>query len=279
MISNKFRVFSFTIFIVMIVSLTTSIGVMTSDTSYLEQTPVKIVEPAQTTQSLDFTIGSWDSRIVQCSYSASHLNTRFTYRLTFTISGGSLEFFICSASTAAMWDQGNPVWIDSSDDWPSTSGVTVTRSYRSNVALAFVSNTENGDSRSGSGSITVDSSGPSIMTNLVHNATYSEVFTITANATDFFTDVDSMTLYVDGNEKEDSSGGSIEYDWNTRTSGTGNHSISIIAVDSYDLSTNLTYVVWVENEGFGLTLPDPLLMVAGGAAIIVVVIYWFKRMR
>ena len=190
-----------------------------------------------------------------------------------------MEFFICSASTAAMWDQGNPIWIDSSDDWPSTSGVTVTRSYRSNVALAFVFNYEGGDSRSVSGSITVDSSGPSVMTSLVDNATYSDVTTITANATDSFTDVDSMAIYIDGDEKEDASGGSIEYDWNTRYSGNGNHSISIIAEDAYGLSTNVTYVVWVENVGLGLTLPDPMIMIVGAGAIIIVVIYWYTIMR
>ncbi len=279
MISNKYTGFFLAFFIVMMISLSTSIGAMTSDTSYLEQTPTKMVEPAQTTQSLGFTIGSWDSRIVECAYSASHLNTRFTYRITFTVSGGPLEFFICSTSEATLWDQGNPIWIDSADDWPSTEGVTVTRSYRSNVALAFVFNNEHGDARTVSGSITVDTSGPSIMTNLVNNETYSEVFTITANATDSFTDVDSMAIYVDGNEKEDSTGGTIEYAWNTRYSGNGNVSISIIAVDHYGLSTNLTYVVWVENQGLGLSLPNLGLIAAGGVAIVIVVIYWFKNMR
>ena len=63
-ISYRFRVFSLAVLIVTMISLTTSTGVMTSDLSYqTNDTPVKLVEPAQTTQSLDFTLGSWDSRI------------------------------------------------------------------------------------------------------------------------------------------------------------------------------------------------------------------------
>ena len=237
--------------------------------------PNRSMEPADSTQTFSFSIASWDYHIVTSSYSASHLNTRFTYRISFSVTGGSLEFFICLAPEASAWAHYSPIFLDPDDHWGSTTGVTATRTLYSNVALAFVFNNEHNDGRSVSGSIVVDSSGPAVQTSLLHNATYNETLPIIAYATDTFSSVDSMSIYIDSSKKEDNNTGYIHYDWNTYRYSNGNHSISVLAEDTNGHVTNLTYLVWVYNESIPLSI-NPVGFV-GIVAIVAICVYWYGK--
>ncbi len=258
MARSRFGFFALIALTLMMLACTASIGFITAEIPsqrraphLLESThtvPERIMEPADTTQSLSFTLDSWDYKIVRCDYSSSHLDTRFTYRLSFTVSGGSLEFFICLAPEANNWALGYPIYVSDSDHWGSTAGVTTERSFRSNVALAFVFNHEGSGSRTISGSVTVDTSGPSIATSLVNNDTYTGTIAITANATDTMTGVESMEILIDDDEKRSTTSGSLDYAWRTTSYSNGNHTIEIRAEDGAGHVSTVIYVVWVDNQ-------------------------------
>ena len=248
-----------------------------ADLPYQDGAETSNVEPSkqmELAQTFDFTLDEWDYRIVQCDYSASHLNTRFTYTLTFSVSGGSLEFFICLRPEANIWAAGSPIFISTSDHWGSTSGVTVTKSFQSNVALAFVFNHEGSGSRTVSGSVTVDGSGPSISTSLVSNATYTGTYTITASATDP-SGVDSMEILIDGDSKKNSSSGSINYDWRTTSYDNGLYTVQIRAEDDVGNVNTVTYNVWVENEGFALPNMQGIAILIAMGGLLAACVYWY----
>jgi hypothetical protein len=281
---NKFKSSGLVIITILLLTFTISTGVISvePETRYqvLDETiepPDETVDLAQSTQSLDFTLGDWDYRIVTCSYSASHTNTYFKYRLSFTVSGGSLEFFICLQPEANLWANGYSIYIDTGDHWGSTDGVTVTRSFQSNVALAFVFNHESSGSRTVSGSVVVDSAGPAITTSLVQNATYNGTTTIEASATDSFGSVDSMEIYIDGSRKTSSNGGEIAYDWTTTGYSNGNHTISILAEDDSEHVTNHTYLVWVDNQGYSGLFSSSTLGIVGLVGVVVLCAYAYGR--
>jgi len=242
--------------------------------------PVKVAELADETQTISLSLSDFDYGIVVSSYSQSNLNKQFMYTITFTVTGGSLEFFICLQPEANLWAQGYDIYISTSNHWASTSGVTTTRNFMSNVALAFVFNHESSGSRSVSGSITVDTSPPSIKSSLIHNATYNGTVAITANATDTMTGVESMELFIDGESKHTASSGLLEYDWNTALYSNGNHTIAIQAKDGAGHGRLVVYELWVENAGF--LMPSLNLLVGlglGGAFSAAVIIYCLVRRR
>ena len=235
-------------------------------------------EVAQSPQTFDFTVDPWDYVIVDCAYSISNPDTQFGYSISFTVDGGSLEFFICDSVEAGLWEIGSPIYVDTDKIWSSTSGVTKTGSFLSSVALSFVFNNDAGDPLDVSGSILIDSEGPVITTSLVSNGTYSGRTTVTASAIDSFGSVESMYLFIHGYEHENVDGASLSFDWNTPAYENGIHSISIIALDSSGLMTNMTFDVWVENEGF--VFPGGLIgLILGVGLIGVVIVYLTKRSR
>jgi hypothetical protein len=242
--------------------------------------PVEVMELADSTQAISLSLGDFDYAIVVSSYSSSHKNTRFTYTLTFTVTGGSLEFIICLQPEANQWEQGYPIYVSTSDHWSSTSGVTVTRSFLSNVALAFIFNHESSGSRSVSGSISIDTSPPSILCSLINNATYNGTVPITASATDTMSGVESMELLIDDTSKKTTGSGSLEYNWGTASYSNGNHTITIRAEDGVGRVGEVVYDVWVENTGFLFPNIDSMSLVVGGGLLGAFIIYYLiKRMR
>jgi hypothetical protein len=239
--------------------------------------PVEIMEPADSVQAISLSLGEFDYAIVVSSYSSTHTNSRFTYTLTFTVTGGSLEFIICTQPEANQWAQGYPIYVSTSDHWSSTSGVTTTRSFLSNVALAFIFNHEASGSRSVSGSISIDTSPPSIMCSLISNATYNGTVLITANATDTMSGVESMELLIDDTSKKTTSSGSIEYNWGTTAYSNGNHTITIHAEDGVGRVGEVVYEVWVENTGFLFPNIDSMSLVLGGGLLGVFIIYYLIK--
>ena len=281
---RKSRISGLAVISILMLTFVISAGILrnTPQTQYqvleeIIEAPEETINLAQSTQTLSFTLGDWDYQVVTCSYSASHLNTYFRYRLSFTVSGGSLEFFICLQPEANLWANGYSIYIDTSDHWGSTDGVTVTRSFQSNVALAFVFNHESSGSRTVSGSVVVDSAGPAVTTSLVNNATYSGTTTIEASATDSFGSVDGMEIYIDGTRKTYSSGGEIAYDWITTGYSNGNHTVSVLAEDDSEHVTNHTYVVWVFNEGFSGFISSNTLGIIGGVGVLLLCMYAYGK--
>ena len=244
------------------------------------QIPDRTMQLADTTQTFSFSLDSYDHMIIESSYSSSHLNEFFTYKISFTVTGGSLEFFICIAPVAETWELGYPIYVDTDKYWSSTSGVTVTNKFSSNVALAFVFNHEHSDSRSVSGSITVDTSGPSIACNLINNATYNGTVSINAAATDSISDIDTLSLYIDDVEKVESSSASFNYQWDTNRHSNGNHTIAIIAVDEADQVSLAVFDIWIYNSGPNL---GSLGLVAIGFAAVVgvpaLIYIWYKSKK
>jgi hypothetical protein len=239
--------------------------------------PVKVMEPADSVQTISLSLGDFDYAIVVSSYSSAHTYTRFTYTLTFTVTGGSLEFFICTQPDANLWSKGYSIYVSSDEHWSSTTGVTVTRSFFSNVALAFVFNHESSGSRSVSGSISIDTSPPSISCSLISNATYNGTVFITANATDTMSGVDNMELLIDGTSKKTTSSGSLEYNWGTTAHSNGNHTITIRAEDGVGRVGELVYEVWVKNTGFLFPSIDSMSLVLGGGLLGVFIIYYLIK--
>ncbi len=236
-----------------------------------------IFEVAQSPQTFNFTIDPWDYRIIECEYSALNLNTRFGYSISFSVVGGALdEFFICDSVEASLWEVGSPIYVDTDKVWYSTSGVTKTASFYSTVALSFVFNNDADLSLDISGTILIDSEGPVITSSLVSNATYSGRTTITASATDSFSGVESMYLYVDGYQHQEADSAFISFDWNTPAYDNGPHPISIVALDTNGIMTNVTYHVWVENAGIDFS---GLGLIVGVGFIGVVVVYLIIRSR
>jgi hypothetical protein len=241
--------------------------------------PIEVMEPADSTQTISLSLGEFDYGIVTSTYSQSHTMEQFTYTITFAVSGGSLEFFICTQTDANLWAMGYEIYIQSSNYWSSTSGVTTTKSFMSNVALAFVFNHESSGSRSVSGSITVDSSPPSITCSLTNNATYNGTVPITASATDSMTGVESMELLIDGTSKKTTSSGSLAYSWGTASYSNGNHTITIKAEDGAGRVATVVYDIWVQNTGFRLPNLDPTLVLGAGLLGAFVIYYLIKRVR
>jgi hypothetical protein len=242
--------------------------------------PTKTIILSDDSQPFSFTLDSWDYAIIECDYADAHSEETFTYKLSFSVSEGSLEFFLCSHSMARQWELGGMIIINDDDHWGSTNGVTIVRTLNTNAGLSFVFNHEHSGSRTVQGSVVVDTSPPSISCSLTHNATYNETVTISATATDTVSDVDSVWLYIDGDVVEQASGASLSHEWDTTDLSNGNHTIVVDALDEAGYYDYVIYEVWVDNQYPGFS-PGGLLVVgiAGAIAVPAVAAFWFLSKR
>ncbi|MHA1965672.1 MAG: Ig-like domain-containing protein [Candidatus Thorarchaeota archaeon] len=232
------------------------------------------------TQSFNFTLDSGEHMIVESEYSATHIEQTFTYKVSFSVSGGSLEFFLCSSSDARTWELGGTIFLISTNHWGSTTGVTARRTLNSYTSQSFVFNHEGSGSRTVIGSIIVDTSGPSISCSLVDNATYNETVTITASAVDTVSDIDELRLFIDNQQKKYTSSGSLSYNWDTSEYSNGEYTVKVTAVDELGYLSQKVYSVWVTNSRLDLGLVGAaavgLVAVIGLYALISL---WSKRRK
>jgi hypothetical protein len=242
--------------------------------------PEKVMSPADDVQSFNFTLDSWEFMIIESEYSASHIEEWFTYKVSFTVTGGSLEFFHCTSTMARQWELGGMIILDSDDHWPSTTGTTVRQTMNSYTSESFVFNHEGSGSRTVTGSIVVDTSPPSISCSLVNNATYNETVSISASATDTVSDIDSIWLYIDDEVVKESYSDSLSFEWDTTDYSNGNHTIVIDAMDDANYYDYIIYEVWVDNPGLDLSLAAfASIGIVALVGIPAVIFIWFKRRK
>lgn len=235
--------------------------------------PQVTVELVDVTQSIDFTLDAYSYKIVQFSYSAPRVGQSVTYQLSFSVSGGTVEFFICTPGDASLWAAGSTIIVSTSDYWGGTSGLSIIRGFYSGYPPAFVFNHDGSGSRTVTGSVVVDTTPPSIVTSLVDGQTYSGDVVITASATDALAGVYRITLFIDG-EEEFWAHDDIDYLWRTDSYSNGQHIIHVVAQDEDENFADLSFTVQVDNH-----LDLTLFLALGSVGLVAVVAgfaYWLR---
>jgi hypothetical protein len=155
----------------------------------------------------------------------------------YTVTGGSINLHLLSSGQYSTWVSAGPgTIVPTLRSVSSTSGgrLTYQASSGGTYYLLF-DNQASSSSKSISGTITEDTSAPSISCNLTNGQNYTSPVTIQITASDDESSVEQIALKIDGETVASVNDANILlYQWEVSWSESGNYTLKITASDSWD---------------------------------------------
>ncbi len=166
-------------------------------------------------------------------------------------SGNDVDFFICDEEEYEKWTNGESASVYHLQEKTGGYSFEFRIPYSDKWYFVFSNTYSLITAKIVQGSLCRDLTPPSIDMNLDSGATYSGIKEITATITEQTFEIGSVTLYIDGSQKDYETDGSFSYSWDTEGYSDGSHTIKLVASDNVGNSDYHEIIVYVSNGASG----------------------------